>query len=287
MPAAYEPAAPWPRADAHIHLVRGAADECSWAEARAATGMLYDEPVLYDGLTDRHGVAAALVASVSVANNAFIAAAAQQYTWCRPAAYFDLVDLSVAGLEALDHTVFAGIAMYLGPAANAELAAVDAAVWRWLDRRKWLVSCNDSGEGWAGWAAVLAGCPTLRLLASHLGSVPAASEEERERPPSAAECAARLGPLLSLAQYPGAHVKLSGFYAAATPSHDFPHRAAWGYVEALLGAFGSGRLVWGSDFSPCLAHLSFQQTVDLFARMPFLSAADREAIEGANLLRLL
>ena len=91
--------------------------------------------------------------------------------------------------------------------------------------------------------------------------------------------------MLALAEFPGPRVKLSGFYAL--PSHDFPHAAAWGYVVALLKAFGAGRLCFGSDFSPCLSHLSFPQTIDLFARMPFLSPADRELIEGGNLLGML
>jgi hypothetical protein len=59
------------------------------------------------------------------------------------------------------------------------------------------------------------------------------------------------------------------------------------YVQTLLAKFGPARLLWGSDFSPCLSHLSFPQTIDLFARMPFLSRADRAAIEGGTLLRLL
>lgn len=59
-------------------------------------------------------------------------------------------------------------------------------------------------------------------------------------------------------------MKLSGFYALAAPSHDFPHTQAWGYVETLLEAFGVERLLWGSDFSPALSHLSFPQVNCLF-----------------------
>jgi hypothetical protein len=52
-------------------------------------------------------------------------------------------------------------------------------------------------------------------------------------------------------------------------------------------SFGAARLLWGSDFSPSLEWLSFPQTFGLFAHMPFLSAADRQLIEGENLLALL
>ena len=55
----------------------------------------------------------------------------------------------------------------------------------------------------------------------------------------------------------------------------------------MLEAFGVERLLWGSDFSPALSHLSFPQTLDLFDRMPFLSTDDRRQVEGANLLALL
>ena len=82
-------------------------------------------------------------------------------------------------------------------------------------------------------------------------------------------------------------VKLSGFYALTTPGYEYPHQAAWPYVEELLEAFGATRLLWGSDFSPSLEWLSFPQTFGLFGHMPFLSEAERRLIEGENLLTLL
>ena len=277
----YTPAATWPRADAHIHLVP--ADGCGWAVARAEGGVVYDEPVMYDALAQKHGVVSALVASVDSRNNHFIAAAAKQFPWCRPAAWFSPSTLTLEALKALvqthDAATFCGIAMYLGPADNEALLAVDGAVWQWLDRRRWIVSCNDSGEGWGAWASVLRSCPTLRLLASHLGS------------PDPTEVDARLGGVFKLAEFPEVRVKLSGFYGTTTPAtHDFPHRQAWGYVVALLESFGAARLCFGSDFSPCLQHLSFQQTVDIFRLLEaegILSPEDRRQIEGANLLELL
>jgi L-fuconolactonase len=287
----YAVAASWPRADAHIHLVPP--HGCSWASDRTNSGVTYDEPIMYDALTKTHGIEGVLVASVDSANDEFIAAVAHDHEWCRPAAFFTPPTLSVAALEALDikYTTgtFTGIAMYLGAADNDALQAVDPAVWRWLDQRRWLVSCNDSGEGWGGWVAVLTQCPTLRLIASHMGLPGAAPPSERESPATIEECEARLGEhLLALASFPGPRVKLSAFYANAEPSHDFPHRQAFGYVQALLKHFGAARLCWGSDFSPCLFHVSFQQTIDVFARMDdFLTEDDCRLIEGANLLQLL
>jgi predicted TIM-barrel fold metal-dependent hydrolase len=96
-----------------------------------------------------------------------------------------------------------------------------------------------------------------------------------------------LADVLALACYPGIHVKLSGFYALTKPGYAYPHEPAWHYVEALLNRFSASRLLWGSDFSPSLEHVSYPQTLFVLEQIPFLSAADRAAIEGANLLRLL
>ena len=91
----------------------------------------------------------------------------------------------------------------------------------------------------------------------------------------------------ALAAFPGSRVKLSGFYALSDPGYDYPHEVTWPYVEALLGAFGPERLLWGSDCTPCLEKLSFPQTLGLFAKMPFLDDRMRRRIEGANLLEML
>jgi L-fuconolactonase len=162
------------------------------------------------------------------------------------------------------------------------LGQVSNEVWRWLAQQRWLVSVNSRGEHWAAWLPVLERQPDLRLLVSHLGLPPAVSTA----PP---EATARqvLQEVLALARYSGVHVKLSGFYALTQPGYDYPHQAAWPYVEVLLAAFGSTRLLWGSDFSPSLEWLSFPQTFGLFEAMPFLSDSDLKRIEGGNLLALL
>jgi L-fuconolactonase len=159
---------------------------------------------------------------------------------------------------------------------------VASEVWDWLARRRWLVSVNSRGAFWSGWLPVLEKLPQLRLLVSHLG-LPGATD----MPLDAATARARLAHVLALAQYPGTHVKLSGFYALTRPAHDYPHRAAWPYVQALVEDFGTQRLLWGSDFSPSLEFVSFPQTYGLLSHMPFLSPHDRQLIEGRNLTSLL
>jgi len=34
------------------------------------------------------------------------------------------------------------------------------------------------------------------------------------------------------------------------PGYAYPHQAARPFVEVAIDAFGEGRLLWGSDFSP-------------------------------------
>ena len=81
-----------------------------------------------------------------------------------------------------------------------------------------------------------------------------------------------------------------GYFTSADAKrlgYDYPHQAAWPYVEALVNEFGVDRLLWGSDFYPSIDHLSFPQTYGLFSKMPFLTDTDRRNIEGANLIRLI
>lgn len=120
------------------------------------------------------------------------------------------------------------------------------------------------------------------MLISHLGLPPKTSQ-----PQQAAESRRALADVLMLGQFPGPRVKLSGFYAATEPEYDYPHQAAWPYVEALLAEYGPGRLLWGSDFAPSLKWISFPQTFGIFSRMPFIDDGQRRQIEGGNLLSLL
>lgn len=119
----------------------------------------------------------------------------------------------------------------------------------------------------------------LRVVISHLGLPPRTVGGEAD--PSL------LRPVLNLSRFPQVHVKLSGFYALSDPGYDYPHRAAWPYVRAVIESFGISRILWGSDFSPCLDWLSFPQTLGVLEQISFMSESDRRAIEGPNLLRLL
>lgn len=274
------------RADAHLHFfypgyVATLPETCRRVQP--------DEVTLYAALAEKHGVRQVLAVAYegsdwAAGNNDYVASLAAERAWIRPVAFVhDPAGLSVERLENWQQQRFVGLSLYLfSEEQGAALRGVPAEVWTWLVQRRWLLSVNSRGEHWRAWPPVLEQHPDLRVVVSHLGLPPAVAQA-----PDAVDAAVALKTVLALAKYPGPRVKLSGFYALTQPGYDYPHRAAWPYVLALMQAFGVPRLLWGSDYSPCLEHLSFPQTFGLFAAMPFLGAADRPLIEGGNLLALL
>lgn len=274
------------KADAHLHFFKpGYANTLPESCRRLQP----DEITLYSALAQKHQIAQVLAVGYegdawASGNNAYLAELAAQHAWVRPVAYqSNPGDLSIEALEQLAKQRFVGLSIYLfDDAIEASLSRVEDSVWQWLVEKRWLISVNSRGERWRAWLPVLTRHPELRLLVSHLGLPPAVAQ-----PPSAAEAQQALASVIELARFPGTRVKLSGFYALTTPGYDYPHRAAWPYVEALLEAYGSARLLWASDFSPSLEWLSFAQTIALFDHMPFLDDTKRQQITGENLLQLL
>ena len=273
------------RADAHIHLFEGGYQD----SLMKRFGRPVDEAVVYASLAKDHGVKAALIVGYAdvpwaLENTRYLTQMVKQYEWVHPAAYFDAsAPPTTEELTRLQADGFVGVSFYIfGQERVDALLGISDEVWNWLVSKRWLISVNSKDDDWNAWQEVLTRHPELRLVVSHLGLPPRQADA-----PNAAGAREALASVLALSRYPQSRVKLSGFYALTDPGHDYPHRAAWPYVEALLDAYGVERLLWASDYSPCLDWLTFPQTYDLFSKMPFLNDADRERIEGANLLALL
>lgn len=252
-------------------------------------GVKLDEAACYMSLAKEHHVRCALVVGYAAEpwcadNNRFLARMVVRHPWVRPTAFVPLDDLpTVARLERFRRERFVGISLYVfGKAACAAVGSIRDDVWSWIEAHRWLISVNSRDENWLVWQPILARHPQLRLIVSHLGLPP-----RRRLAPNRTETRRALATVLALARFPRVRVKLSGFYALSDPGHDYPHRAAWPYVEALAETFTTRRLLWASDFSPCLDWLTFPQTFGLFDQMPFLTVADRQRIQGANLVQLL
>lgn len=273
------------RADAHIHLFEGGYHD-SFA-GRPGVGI--DEVACYASLAESHGISAALVVGYGAApwcstNTEYLARQAAAHEWVYPVAFIAADDPPTIGeLEALRARGFVGLSFYVSRAQDLEgLGAISDDVWSWLVRANWLLSVNSRGPDWRAWQGILERHDTLRVVASHLGLPPRVSV-----PPTPDAARAALADVCNLARFPGPRVKLSGFYALSDPGHDYPHRAAWPYVDALLEAFGPQRLLWASDFSPCLDMVSFPQTLGVLSLIPSLGEAERQLIEGENLHGLL
>lgn len=271
--------------DAHAHFFRPGYVDLLPESCRR---LQPDEFTLYAALAARHKITHVLAVGYegeawAVGNNDYLAALARQAPWLRPVAYAEPAALQVSSLETWYAQGFTGISLYpTTPEAAQRLGTIPAEVWAWLVAHRWLVSVNSRGELWRAWPPILDSHPALRLLVSHLGLPPRCAQ-----PPTLAEAAARLAVVTALARYPSVQVKLSGLYALTDPGHDYPHRAAWPYIETIAQTFGPGRMLWGSDFSPALEQVSFAQTCGVVDRLPGFSAAERSAILEDNLAELL
>lgn len=274
------------RADAHIHLfARGFQGE-SFA---GRPGVTLDEAACYASLAQEHNIRHALVVGYEAdpwakGNNAYLAGLARQHDWVRPVAYVNpATPPTVEQLNAWRTQRFVGVSFYVFDEAVVEaLHAMPEAVWHWLEGHRWLISVNAREEHWRAWRPVLERHPKLRLMIAHLGLPPAVSS-----PPTPTQAEAALASVLDLAAFDHVHIKLSGFYALTDPGYDYPHEAAWPFVQTVVDRFGVARCLWGSDFSPHLGQVSFPQTLGVLTRVPFLNHDDRIRLEGANLLARL
>lgn len=273
------------RADAHLHFFKGSF-RGSFTDRK---GVNIDEPALYGSLAEEHAVKQALVVCYegedwAKGNNAHVARLAADHAWIRPVAFIDPADApALHDLEQYRRDRFVGISFYIFKDAKVEaLGKLPDEFWSWLEAHHWLISVNSKGKPLNAWLPILEKHADLRILISHLGLPPRAA-----RPPGGDEARKAMADVTALARFEKVHVKLSGFYALSDPGHDYPHRAAWPYLETLKDAFGTKRLVWGSDFTPSMDWLSFPQTFGLFSHMPFLTNDDRQHIEGLNLEAVL
>ncbi len=252
----------------------------------ARPGVHIDEAACFDSLARDNDVAAALIVCYTDCegndgNNEYVIGLQSKYDWVRPATYIKPDNPPNADtLETWRDQGVVGLVMY--PRSDDAVRAYPDSIWEWLTDIRWVLSVNAKIEAWPVWQEVLERHKQLRLIMSHLGLPDRVTE-----PIDGAEARNRLSDVLALARYPQTSVKLSGFYALTEPGHDYPHELAWPYVEALIEAFGVERLLFASDYAPCLNFQTYPQTLELLWKMPFLRDDDRDRIAGGNLMALL
>lgn len=128
----------------------------------------------------------------------------------------------------------------------------------------------------------------LRKLASQFPSVPflfhhmagAKAGEEHPYP--------KLKEVLTSAEIPNIHIKMSGFAYVSQVSWDYPFSDTHWIVRALYEHFGPGRLCWGSDYPVVRNFMTYQHSLEAFrTHCSFIPEVDKEEILGGTLNRLL
>ncbi len=271
-------------ADAHLHLFR---QGFTGRYGRGPYG-LGQEVEAYENFRAQHGIARGLIVGfegngIEPDNNRYIRDLAATRPWMATLAYVEADAMpSPDAIEALLDEGHVGITIYLRePPATETVLRWPKESWERLNTRRAIVSLNAFPPTTAALAPLVEANSRCTFLFSHLG-LPGRHSEAPE--PDAAR--ARLRPLLQLAAFPNAFVKISGLYAISDPAHGYPHTSAAPFLEILFEWFGVARCCWGSDFSPALDFVSFAQAVDIpwLQRLP---NADFECVMGGNLLALL
>ncbi|NCI46913.1 amidohydrolase family protein [Sediminibacterium soli] len=85
--------------------------------------------------------------------------------------------------------------------------------------------------------------------------------------------------LRAIAAYPNVHCKVSGMVTEAD-WHNWRQADLVPYLDVVTEAFGTDRLIYGSDWPVCLVAASYGQSVDIIRN--YYSAAEQEKILGAN-----
>lgn len=234
--------------DSHIHLFengyrgdRSAGQELrEYSEYREQYGISSSLAVGYEGDELHRG------------NNAYLARLAPTLDWLHPLAYVAVEDgrAALAPLVELPRSLFAGIAMYVLDASSlAGLLSWSPADWAQVPPPG-IVSVNTVPALLPLIGEVAAAHPRLTFMISHFGS---------PRAPGEAEITAAMADILRLALIDNVHVKASGYYALAERGWTRPQQAA--ATTAIVQAFGTDRVHWGSDFSPCLEATTFAAAV--------------------------
>jgi L-fuconolactonase len=271
-------------ADSHMHLFRqGFAGV--YGRSPAGSG---DEVDVYETFRSAHNIVAALVvgyegAGIDPTNNSYLRSLAGARGWMFTAAF--VAADPPPEPDQLDRLLAAGhrgISLYLtdAQAAGSVLQWAPGA-WAVLEEQRAVVSVNAGPDAMAAVASLAGRHSGCSFLISHLGD-PGGFRDT----PAVAEARERIGPLLSLSAHDNAYVKISGLYAISDPPHDYPHHQATPFVRLALEAFGPRRCLWGSDFSPCLDHVSFAQVANP-CQLAGLTEYDLACVMGGNLLGLL
>lgn len=264
-------------ADGHIHLFKNGYKDSGESEISH-----------YEDLIRQHIIECALVVGYegeywALGNNTYISSLAQTRPWIHPLAFLQPGNLQVSHLDNLLLLGFEGITLYIfSDLEVTDLLSVDESTWAWLADHKWMVSVNSKGRYWNAWLDVMSRWPQLILLISHLG-LPRVDVDHL----TIDDIALELSTMRRLHDYMNVYLKLSGFYALEQVQPIYPYPSLRNYLLYIVNNFNLNRLIWGSDFSPALATVTFPQTFEHFSKLDFLKQNEIEMILHHNLMQLI
>jgi len=203
-------------------------------------------------------------------NSAYIRELAQDRPWMIPLGYE-----AIPGLRKRIRSGSSVSAYAVAPGSGRLLATelMDARENGAVPR---ILSVNATPDEIAAMVPALVEMTRTWVLLAHLGLPGPVGNVRQAR--------TRLVPIVSVARCAHVSIKLSGQYAASRLPH--PHRDVRLIVDFVAAEVGIERLVWGSDFSPCLAHETLDQSVDIVFPTG-CSESDREDIRWRNADRML
>ena len=91
--------------------------------------------------------------------------------------------------------------------------------------------------------------------------------------------------ILNLAEYPNIMVKFTVSGLRGISKQGYPHEDVHLFFESLYRKFGSKRIMWGSDYPPCLDHEGYDKALNFIKNeISFLTEEDKKWILGETAL---
>jgi L-fuconolactonase len=161
------------------------------------------------------------------------------------------------------------------------------AIWRAAAELSLAVSCRGTASEFASaaFAELVASVPQLPIVLEHLGSVSQPDRDETER-------AARMS-AFALARFPNVFIKVPGlgeFCRRTSPASESDPfiQPEPPLLEIAFAAFGSERMMWGSDYPPVSGREGYGNALHLplarLAGLPNVTAGDLDRIFGGTAL---
>jgi len=156
-------------------------------------------------------------------------------------------------------------------------------LWRKAEELGLAVSTHGSIEMFAdaAFAKMIESLPGLKIVLEHLGG--AAKTIAFPKPEYEL-----FGKVLALAKYPNVYIKIPGFaellprpFPFKVPAFDGPPPL----LKKVYDAFGSHRMMWGSDFPPCAGREGYANSLQFpMGKVPFFTQDDKEWVFGKTAL---